>query len=234
MEKIKLFCLPYAGSSATVYMKWKKYLHHSIQLIPIELAGRGKRIVEPLYTDIEEAVNDIYEKIQDELEDTPYAFFGHSMGSLLAFECIHKIRSQKKRMPETIFFSGKKPPHKKMDKIYHVLPNAEFIKEILEMGGTPKEIVEHKELLQIFIPILKADFRIVETYDYKEKGEVFDCDIVAMNGKQDNLTTDMGEWNKYTSGEFRIYNFDGDHFFIHDHLETVVNLINQELIIRRC
>ncbi|MFM9279570.1 thioesterase II family protein [Paenibacillus jiagnxiensis] len=232
MEKIKLFCLPYAGGSAALYMKWKSFLHPSIHIVPIELAGRGKRYSEPFYSDIEQAVHDIYEKIKDELDKLPYALFGHSMGGLLAFEIAHKIQVQEHRAPKIIFLSGKNPPHCQNHRFIHHLPNKELINEILEMGGTPKEILQHNELLEILIPILRADFTLVENYHCNKREEILDCDLVIMNGRQDNLTknSDMKEWSRYTKREVRTYHIDGGHFFINEHLESVLNLIHKELI----
>lgn len=232
MEKMKLFCFPYAGGSAALYMKWNSFLHPSIHIVPIELAGRGKRYSEPFYSDIEQAVHDIYAKIKDELDELPYALFGHSMGGLLAFEIAHKIRLQGHSAPKIIFLSGKNPPHRQNHRDIHHLPNEELIKEIFEMGGTPKEILQHNELVEMLIPILRADFTLVENYRYSKREEILDCDLVVMNGRQDKLTqdSDMKEWSRYTKREMRTYHIDGGHFFINEHLESVVNLIHEELI----
>jgi surfactin synthase thioesterase subunit len=232
MEKMKLFCLPYAGGSAALYMKWKSFLHPSIHIVPIELAGRGKRLSEPFYSDIEQAVHDLYEKIKGELDELPYALFGHSMGGLLAFELAHKIQLQGHIAPTIIFLSGKNPPHSQNQRDIHHLPNKELINEIFKMGGTPKEILQHDELVEMLIPILRADFTLVENYRYNKRKEILDCDLVVMNGREDGLTqdSDMKEWSRYTKREMRTYHIDGGHFFINEHLESVVNLINTELI----
>ena len=91
MKKIKLFCFPYAGGSAAAYNKWRQYLDKHIELRPVELAGRGRRIYDPLYQSIEEAVDDVYQLISPELAKGPYAFFGHSMGGIIAYELAYKI-----------------------------------------------------------------------------------------------------------------------------------------------
>src|ERR1700738_4611092 len=105
-----LFCLPYAGGSEVIYYKWKKYLHPSIQLIPIQLKGRGKRFSEIFYENIEEAVDDIFENVKDKIVDDDYAIYGHSMGSLLAYELYYKISKLNLKKPKHIFFSGYKAP----------------------------------------------------------------------------------------------------------------------------
>lgn len=110
MHKITLFCFPYAGGSAVAYNKWKKYNNTNIEIIPIELAGRGKRFGEELYDKIEDAVDDVYEIVKSNING-PYGLFGHSMGSIIAYELARKINNSNLPNPEYIFVSGRKPPH---------------------------------------------------------------------------------------------------------------------------
>ncbi|MGF9821636.1 thioesterase II family protein [Brevibacillus agri] len=236
MEKLNLFCLPYAGAASSIYLKWIKYLNPSINLIPIELAGRGKRLNEPFYTSVEHAVEDIYQRIESHIDETPFALFGHSMGSLLAYECSHKIFSCKKKLPKVLFLSGKNPPNKATinkttTKMIHNLSDKEFVNALISFGGTPNEVTQNEDLLNILLPILRADFKIIETYKHKEKKDILECDFVVLNGKQDNLTTieEMKKWSKYTKRRCEIYNFDGGHFFIVDEVKAVLDLINKRL-----
>lgn len=92
MTKIKLFCLPYAGGSSVIFNSWKQYIDPSIELVPIELAGRGKRINEPLYNGVNDAVEDVFGLIKNKITDTPYALFGHSMGGMISYELAQKIK----------------------------------------------------------------------------------------------------------------------------------------------
>ena len=158
-----LFCLPYAGGSETIYYKWKKHLHPSIQVVPIELKGRGKRFSEFFYESLEEAVDDIFENIKEKIVDDDFAIYGHSMGSLLAYELYYKIDELNFRKPKHIFFSGYKAPSivREIENIY-TLPNYDFMRKIMELGGTPEELMKNKELLQIFLPIIRSDFKILE------------------------------------------------------------------------
>lgn len=228
MNQIKLFCFPYAGGSSSNYMKWRSKLFSSIQLIPIELAGRGRRIQEPFYQSFDAAIDDIVQEIEKHLDGTPFAFFGHSMGSLLAYECAHKLMIKRELLPEVIIFSGKNPPHLKKKKQIYQLSDVQFRQELLAIGGFEKEIVENTELFNFFIPILRADFRLVETYNYKEKQDKIDSDIVVLYGKNDNLTTieELNEWSIHVKRQPKIYAFDGGHFFINDQFHSIIHLIN--------
>lgn len=228
-KKIKLFCLPYAGGSAMIYNQWKKSIHPMIQLCPIELAGRGKRFSESFYDSISDAVDDIYGMISDELDDYPYAFFGHSMGALLSYELARKISASSHPKPIHLLLSGKNPPHIMDDsKIYHALPDEEFKRKILKIGGTPPELFEHQELLNIFIPLLRADFRIFETYEFNIDNSLLDCAITLLYGIADEEVSaeQMNEWQRYTRTSCQIHRYEGGHFFINEQVGAVVEMIN--------
>lgn len=230
--KKKLFCLPYAGGSAMVYNTWKKHINHSIELYPVELAGRGRRFSEPLYGSFEDAVEDIYRFVIKILDDTEYAIFGHSMGSLLAVELLHKLKQSEYRAPLHAFFSGRYPPHIKKGEDIYTLPDEEFTNEIFRLGGTPKELMESEELLGLFIPILKSDYRILDGYYYNHGSGKFDCSITVFSGKEDPDIDqgDLSQWQAYTDKTCRIHEFQGGHFFINDHYKSIVEIINSTLM----
>jgi medium-chain acyl-[acyl-carrier-protein] hydrolase len=230
---IKLFCLPYAGGSAAVFSRWKGSLNGMIQLQPIELAGRGKRFSDANYDSLLEAVDDIYGLIKPELDRALYAFWGHSMGSLLIYELVRKIETLPHPKPIHLFLSGSNPPHIKKDgKIFHTMPEDRFKEEIFKMGGTPREVFEHRELLKIFLPLLRADYKILETYEHKSDHPVFDCAITLFNGKADEEVTgaEILKWQQYTKQPCRLYEYEGGHFFINDYMEDIIQIINDTLI----
>lgn len=215
-----------------VYNVWKKHLHPSIELYPIELAGRGRRFSECFYSSFEEAVEDIYCFIKEKLDDAEYALFGHSMGSMLEVELLHRLKQSEHRVPLHAFFSGRYPPHiKKEEKVIYTLPDEEFKNEIFKLGGTSKELMESEELLELFIPILKADYRIIDGYSYNHDGEMFDCGITVFNGREDTEIEqgDLSQWRAYTEKTCRIYEFQGGHFFINDHSKSIIEIINSTL-----
>ncbi len=231
---MKLFCIPYAGGSASNYTRWNKYLHNSINLYPMELAGRGMRYSKPLYNSINEAVDDLYNLIKGELNNEPYAFFGHSMGSLLVYELGIKI-IEKHNSPVHVFVSGGTAPQARVKtKPTHNLPLEEFKKEILRYEGTPATFFDNKELLDLFLPVLRSDIKIMEEYDYPYNRvfEPFKCPISVFHGKTDfhAPSSTISEWRKLTTEDCRIYPFEGGHFFIHDYEEEIVEIINQTLI----
>jgi len=231
LSKIKLFCLPYAGGSATVYYKWKESLDARIELMPVETSGRGRRINEPRYDSMSDCIKDILEIIGIEILNGKYALYGHSMGALIVCELMNVIHKSGLEMPVHVFLSGSSPPHiKNIKKISH-LPDSEFIMEIMKFGGTPKDICENKELMDFFIPILRSDYKLIEEYQNDRVHNKWDVPISVMIGLNDeSVPLDSApEWAGYTSKECNIHTFPGGHFFIHDFFKDIVAIINNTL-----
>lgn len=232
-KSLRLYCLPCAGGLASVYFKWETYLSKTVELIPVELAGRGWRWEEPFYQSLSDAVVDVYDFICQSMDERPYAILGHSMGAIMAFELAHRIKRSSMPAPEHLLLAGHKPPHLKCGrKNLHRLCDDDFIKKILALGGTPPEIFMNKELAAIFLPILKSDYKLLETYEYKPHLDRLDCDISVFFGSEDVLFTaeDAAAWQQqYTSGACRAYGFAGGHFFIHIEAKSVAAKVNKIL-----
>jgi surfactin synthase thioesterase subunit len=228
---MKLFCLPYAGGSQIIYYKWKKVINNHIELRPIELKGRGARYAEGFYNDLNEAVEDIYNIIKDEITDSDYGIFGHSMGSILTYELYHKIVKEGKPEPKCLFFSAHRAPTYKVKEKKYLLSDKDFMKKVIDLGGTPKEVIESKELLDFVLPILRNDFKILEEYIYEKKENPIECDVSVLIGEKDSMTLDEAkEWNKLVAKEINIYSFEGDHFFINDEYKRIINIIEEHLL----
>ena len=231
MKKTKLFCIPYAGGSAMAYTRWKKHLSSEIELYPLELSGRGRKIKMPFYDSIHDAINDVFSMLEKELDDTPYALFGHSMGSVIAYEVAHKINESGCQKPMHIFFSGRKAPDAKRDSNIHHLPHDEFVEKVLDYGGMSKGLLAEKQLLDLMLPIIRNDIRIIEQYNYVERPIKLSCDTTVLYGKMDKMTiNDAIEWKKHTEGKCDIKCFGGGHFFINEYEEDVIEVIQNALL----
>lgn len=234
MQPIKLFCIPYSGGSADIYYKWKNSLDRNIELCPVEIAGRGRRMNEPFYESVDEAADDISNNILSKIDgNTCYAIWGHSMGSLLAYEAYFSLMEKCSKEPEHIFFSGRKAPHDETEKTeYYKLPDDEFMKIVFHYGGNTKDIMENQQLAKIFLPILRSDFKLAEIYEYKEKKRKVMCDISIINGKSDFsvMKADLDKWKDVAGKECNYYWMKGDHFYILDNISETVQQINQILI----
>lgn len=234
MSKIKLFCLPYAGGSAAIYKKWEELLLPDIELVAIELAGRGRRSNEGLYADVPAAVEDIYGILLPHLrEGLPYALFGHSMGAMLAYEVSQKIQANGYPGPTHLFFSGRGAPHirSKKEKMYYLMPDEEFKKEILNLGGTPREFFDYPELVDYMMPILKNDFKMSETAPLNEQIAPLKCPFTVFIGKEeDQITPESATgWFLHTSEMCTLHYLNGGHFFIHDMYPKMTSIIRTQL-----
>ena len=232
MKKINLFCITYAGGSASVYVKWKDFLNPMINLRPVELAGRGSRFKHPFYHSISDAVEDIFRMIEPDCQQQDYALYGHSMGCVIVYELVYKILKLKCQPPLHVFFSGRYPPFmEKKEKKLHNLPDDEFISELKKFNGITQEVIENKELLEIILTICRNDYRILENYKSVSR-EKLNIDLSIMHGKYDESIniSDLDEWQKATQKSCRIFQFSGGHFFIRDCMSEVVNIVNQNLL----
>ena len=230
---INLFCIPHAGGSAYVYYGWRRYVHNTISLYPVELSGRGRRMKEPAYTCFSEAVNDVYNDIKEKIQEGPYAILGHSMGSTLAYELTYKIISDNLPLPEHIIFSGRLPPeYNHLFGNIHDKSDMEFQKEIIKLGGTSDEIFNNNELCDIFLPVLRTDYTILENYSHAEKAGKFPVNISVFIGTKDSPKYHylMEHWATHTEKACEFYYFNGNHFFITEQAKEVVEVINRILV----
>ncbi len=233
MSNIKLFCIPYSGGSSSVYYKWKRLLSNNITLCPLELAGRGRRMREPFYESVQDASEDISKMIMEQLSPgEPYAIFGHSMGSLLAYEVYFALKDKGVHEPCHIFFSGRKAPQDEAERSsYYLLPEKEFLDVVFRYGGNTKEILNNRELLDLFVPILRADFKIAEIYEYREHSEKLQCESTVLNGRNDLSVAqcDLRLWSELTDYPCDYAWVNGEHFFITENPEATVKLLNRVL-----
>jgi len=195
-----------------------------------DLPGRGARMNAPLCYCMHDVVEDIYEQIKNFEIRRGYILFGHSMGAIVSFELAKRILRETGYPAKHIFFSGSNPPNvpSKHLEIY----NAEdriFIEEIRKMGGTNEDFFENKELMQIFLPIIRADYQILETYQPNECPLDIKCDLTVMYGTEDNTIDlqNIGCYSRLTSKSINVRTFTGNHFYINQHKNTVIEMINK-------
>ncbi|MFY9622117.1 MAG: thioesterase II family protein [Pyrinomonadaceae bacterium] len=226
---MRLFCFPYAGGGASIYRDWHKSFPPTIEVCPVQLPGRGERLGEPPFTQIKALVDATAEALFP-FFDKPFAFFGHSMGALLGYELAHLLLKEKAAAPLKLFVSGHSAPHlRNREMITYDLPEDEFIAELRRLKGTPKQVLEHPELMTLMIPLLRADFEICETYRSASEARL-DCPITAFGGTDDTEVPQkkIEGWREHTSGPFLLHMLTGDHFFIHTSQSDVVRTVVRE------
>ena len=138
-----------------------------VEVCLVQLPGRENLITERRFTSLLPLINAIAEALGPYF-NLPFAFFGHSMGAKTAFELARKLRRKKGVQPVHLFVSGSRPPHIPEPRPLHLLPEQEFTKELRRFSGTPESVMQSRDLMEMYLPILRADFSIDETYVYSD------------------------------------------------------------------
>jgi medium-chain acyl-[acyl-carrier-protein] hydrolase len=228
--QLRLFCFPYAGGSSLIFRNWERSFPTAIDVCPVQLPGRGSRMLEPAFTKLGDLVTELTKGLLAYL-DRPFAFFGHSMGALIGFELARRLRAQHGLMPSHLFASGRYAPQiEASHRITYNLPEDELLAELRRLNGSPDEVLEHPELMQLLLPIIRADFQLVQTYDYQPELPL-SCGITALGGLKDPDVSreHLDAWREQTTGTFAIRMFLGDHFFLQTAQSTLLRMIHQDL-----
>lgn len=231
-SNIKLFCFPYAGGSASVYQKWSEKLSDNIKVIPVELPGRGIKFNEKLETNFDNIIDILYSELISQIDEKSlYAFWGHSMGSIIEFFLTQRLMKDNKKLPVHIFFSGQVPPQYMVKEYYYQLPDDDFLKYLDSLGGMPCEIMYNQELRRIFLPIIRSDMIAINSAELKDSFLKMPVNITILYGDND-ISTDNGVMNKWCnlcSKNCELEEFSGDHFFINQYENDIISLIEKTL-----
>ena len=227
---LRLFCFPYAGSGSGIFRSWLNCLPINVEICPIELPGRGMRLMEPPFTRISPLVEAIALSLLPYLNQ-PFACFGHSMGALISFELTRLLRDRYDRSPVHLFISGRRAPQiPDLDPPIHALPDPDFIDKLRHLNGTPAAVLENDELMQLLLPTLRADFAVLETYAYVPEPPL-ECPITTFGGLQDAEVSykQLEAWRDQTLATFSLQMLPGNHFFIHSAQALLLEALAQAL-----
>ena len=216
-DTILIFCFHHAGGSASAYKKWSDSSDAAIAFIPVELPGKGCRASEEYIYDMEEIAREAAEAIYDFADNHRFILYGHSMGSVIAFKAAYKLENSYPEKPLALVVSGRHSPSVFIQDRYTTnMDDEALIEELKIMGGTPPEILDNRNILRIFLPFIKNDYRLNESFRYN--GEVLNIPIYAYAGTDDaDAAPDMLEdWSDVTSEGIVKREFKGSHFFPFD------------------
>jgi medium-chain acyl-[acyl-carrier-protein] hydrolase len=228
--RLRLFCFPYAGGAASVFRNWSEGLPADIEVCPIQFPGRGTRLMEPPFSRLSLLVEALAVALIP-LLDRPFAFFGHSLGSLVSFELARRLRTNHQTSPARLIVSaGPAPQIPHRGQPIHNLPENEFSAELRRLNGTPDDLLNNQELMDIVLPSLRADFALYESYRYSSEPPL-NCPISTFGGMRDEKVShrDLEAWRDQTNGSFSIRMFPGDHFFLKTTQPLVLQALSQEL-----
>jgi medium-chain acyl-[acyl-carrier-protein] hydrolase len=225
--EIKLICFPFAGGGANVYRFWPSLIVKHVDVCAISLPGRESRILEKNVSNSDEVCNAIVAELIANYWHKPLVFFGHSMGSMLAYEVAIKLQEDYGWIPKLLIASGRQAPHKKIGGNFHQQPDDIFINELKRLNGTPSAIFEDAEMRKIVLSILRADYTLLETYRMKAN-TLLRAPIVTCCGMDDPEVEvyDMAFWSELTAIGCTHHTFDGDHFYLNANVQALTQLIN--------
>jgi surfactin synthase thioesterase subunit len=228
VKAFQLFMLPFGGGNETSYAKFESYLDSSITMVNGEAPGKGRRIKEPLLKNIYLIAEEYYRQFKPLIKE-PYAIYGHSMGAYLTHIITQRIREDNLPLPKHLFLTSKIAPSRNYNKKRSVMTNEQFITHLKELKGMPDAVLNNEELLQIFLPVIRTDFDAIDNYKYIAQ-RPYPVDMTVICGSNENVPDDqLTDWQKETSGEFHFSRWEGDHFWIFDHLPELCKLINHTL-----
>ncbi len=226
----RLFCFPHAGAGASFFAEWAGLLPPEIELLALQLPGRQFRISEKPFTEVEPLVRTLVHALRPYLGGRT-AFFGHCGGAVLAFELTRALHEAGAPGPDHLLLSGQRAPGlPAAAPDLHGLPDAEFIAELVELGGTEAEVAEG-ELMRDMLPELRADFRLWEEYEPKSEPSV-GVPITVLAGRDDPRTPadTLDAWRDHTTASFRQRLFEGGHFYFREGTPELVSVITDSLL----
>ncbi|MET7751667.1 thioesterase domain-containing protein [Micromonospora sp. NPDC005367] len=225
---VQLFCLPYAGAGASAFRRWQAGLGAGVEVLPVQLPGRENRITEDPRFQVVDVARAIAERVTG-----PYAVYGHSMGGRLGFEVVRELSREGRPLPIRLYVGGARAPHVTAPSLFDGLSTVdddELLRRLGQGGGLPAEVLEHPELVELLLPLLRADFGRVDSYRY-QPGDPLPVPIVAYNGRHDRaVTREHSEaWSRHSAVGFTLHEIAGGHFFLHDALDELLAAIRADL-----
>jgi medium-chain acyl-[acyl-carrier-protein] hydrolase len=230
--RLRLLCFHTAGRGASMFVPWAKLFPGEIELCCVQLPGRENRSKEKPYNQIGPILECLDEALFP-LFDRPFAIFGPSMGALVGFEFARKLRDSYHLDPTHLFFASRRSPQApdRLPNISHLPPN-EFLDGVQKRyNSIPEVIRKDQELMDIFLPVMRADFSVIENYNYVD-APPFDCPLSVIRGSTDAvmLPEDFRGWEKHTHRSFASLTFAGSHFFFNEQPARVVEFISGLLL----
>jgi surfactin synthase thioesterase subunit len=228
--RMRLFCFPFAGGSAAIYNTWPGGMPAGVELCAVQLPGRERRLMEKPFDSLPTLVDALLPVLAP-LLDRPFAFFGYSMGSRIALEVTRRLHVRNGPLPRGLLLAAAGPPRENDRAPIHHLPEAEFIAHLRKYDGTPEEILQHRELLELLLPTLRADFALAwwENGNYAVK---LNIPISAMGAVGDAHVplARLETWREETSSpDFRVRHFEGGHFFIRQQQDALLAAVREDL-----
>ncbi|MEV6908298.1 alpha/beta fold hydrolase [Amycolatopsis sp. NPDC051071] len=219
--KARLVCLPHAGGSASFYFPVSRALAPEIEVLAVQYPGRQDRRNEPFLTSVDALADSITALLRDKT-DRPLAFFGHSMGAMIAYEVVRRL--EKASLPVAkLFVSGRRAPSRPRNESVHTRSDEGVLAELRRLSGTEMDLLGDEDVVRMILPAVRNDYRAVETYRHTHE-EPISTPVVAFTGNADPVATvdEVGSWADHTDGGFDLVTLEGGHFFLTRHQDVIL------------
>jgi surfactin synthase thioesterase subunit len=225
----RLLCLPHAGGSASYYYPVSAALSPAVEVLAVQYPGRQDRHREPLIEEIEQLADGVVAACST-FDRTPLVLFGHSMGATVAFEVTRRLIAAGGPPPIRLFVSGRRAPSRWRDEDVHTRSDEGIIAELNRLSGTDSSMLGDEEVLRMILPVVRSDYRAIETYRGEGAGSV-PVPITVLVGDADPLTTvdEAADWAAHTTAGFDLQVFPGGHFYLAERPAEVLAAIRAGL-----
>ena len=230
---LRLFCFSYAGAGANAYRAWSDAPFEHVEIAAVQLPGRETRMREEAFTAVTPLVETLVAELAPYLKGKPFLFFGHSMGALVSFELTRELRRRGLPLPRALFLSGRRGPDasaEDRDRVMHQMNDDDLIAELRAMNGTAADVMEHPELLDLLLPMLRADFSVCENWRYDHDAPL-GVPIHVFGGTDDPGVSraHLEAWSRQTEAAYTLEMFDGDHFYVNHSREQLLARVDTHL-----
>jgi surfactin synthase thioesterase subunit len=227
---MRLVCFPHAGGSASYFFPYARVFGPDVDVLPVQYPGRQDRRREGFIDNIAELADRVSVAVLSDVP-APFAFFGHSMGAVLAFEVARRLRDKSAVEPVALFLSGRRAPdQRRTNDDVHRRPDEGVLAELRRVAGTDPRVLADPEMRAALLPVTRNDYRAIEMYRC-EPGVPLDVPITVLVGDADPTTT-VGEaagWRAYTTAAFDLRVFPGGHFYLDSARSAVAGTITESL-----
>ncbi len=230
-KRLRLFCFPHAGGGAAMYRQWGDGMPDGIEVFSVHLPGREDRIRERPHVRIAPLVDDLIEALIPCFDGAPYAFFGHSMGAVIAYEVAQRLLTRHGESPAHLFVSARQAPHLPLIRTpWYMLSDDDLKEKLRQLNGTPDDVLKNDDVMGILLPMLRADFELNETYQSSTHA-LLECPITAFGALGDVHVEaeQLDAWRYLTNRSFDIRFFPGNHFYIKEQKSAVIAILAQRL-----
>ncbi|MBK7539125.1 MAG: thioesterase [Myxococcales bacterium] len=231
--RLRLFCLPYAGGSAAMYRPWVEAFGPEVEVCPVEMAGRGVRMAEPPVRDMKRLCDFLVGPVAELAGQVPIVFFGHSMGARISFELACRLGDKVRHLVASGSSAPEIPARLGAEhgaKPIALLTDEEFRLRLRTLGGTPLEILDNDEMMERVLPVVRADFILVERYRAAPQAQL-SVPLTVLRGTEDPGVSypDAERWQLRTSAAFRLKEISGGHFFLESQRDAVLAEVKRDL-----